>query len=154
MSIEQKSINISFRITDISVKKFELIPAEIPVGFSYTDYQFQLKTLSKIESGDKIISIITYIDVYLDKELTKKIIVFESEIKYSIDNFAEIVVYVDNILQIPDIVVKTFLGVSISTVRGILFSRSEETQYKKVYLPVIDISKLSPQIIDPKELNM
>ncbi len=154
MPTESKEVNIIFRITDISVKKFDLTHFDLPADSPEVDYQFALKSLSKIDLESKSISIINFVEVFLDKEQTKKIIDFETEIKYSIKNFDEISTKQENVVHVPEVVVKTFLGVSISTVRGILYSRTVDSEYKKVYLPVIDISKLTPKVIDLKELNL
>lgn len=154
MPTEPKEVNIIFRIEDINVTKFDLIHFDLPPNSPDIDYQYAIKSLSKIDPESKNISIINFVEVYLDKEQTKKIIDFETEIKYSIKNFEEISTKQENVVQIPEVVVKTFLSVSISTVRGILYSRTVDTEYKKVYLPVIDISKLTPKVFDPRELNL
>jgi hypothetical protein len=140
--------NISFRIKNISTLQFSIknIPELDVVDKSLI--HFQINPASFADKDNDVIGIDTLVDVYLDQENQIKVCELITRITYEVVNFSEFIDPSDNSINIPDQIMHTFLSISLSTTRGILAAKTEGTQLRDVFIPI-----LNPTGFKPVEVN-
>lgn len=143
MSEEQ----IEFRFAGIQTMSKSLVALQL--GETTADFIFEVKVETKVQAevGNVIVVVIVKI-INVNKQSVLA--------AYEICCIFQIIDFNNKILKneaglyvIPDILQKTFLPVSISTVRGIIFSDLVGTYLQNAIMPVIYITSFMPEDLNP-----
>jgi len=140
--------NITFRIKNITTRQFSITNILELETVDKDLIQFLIHFASFADKDNNIIGIDTLVGIYLDQEKQKKVCELITRITYEIINFSEFIDSNDNSINIPDQIMHTFLSISLSTTRGILAAKTEGTQLRDVFIPI-----LNPTGFKPVEVN-
>ena len=137
---ELKKIDITFRISSIKTLKFTIDNTEEARNTDRKSFHFNIALGTAINTKNKVIGFEVIQDVYLDKELTKKVSELISRIEFEIINFEEVVKHDEKLkeIKIPDQVKTTLISISLSTSRGIFASKVEGSVLEGVYMPIVN----------------
>lgn len=133
---------ISYKITEVKEIEFSYISLAqqgILVDSQKIGLRFDWK--AKVDKKTKTIKLILVVEfVYKNyKKNNPAILKHISESIYSIDNFDEVVMNItENKFEMADSFVINFIGISISTIRGVLLTKLANTEYQKIVLPLIN----------------
>jgi hypothetical protein len=128
--------SVSFQLKGIELLDFcfnhpkKLIPAQMV-------FNFDIKLEHKILAEDSVIAVVVTIDIHNDQKEMKLGSLMVSCI-FEIPNLKE---YIDpkiNIPELPENFLTTLNSISISTVRGVMFSHFRGTFLHNAILPVVD----------------
>lgn len=137
---ELKKIDITLRISSIKTLKFSLNNTDEARQTDKKLFQFNISLASFINPLAKTIGFDVIQDVFLDKEMTKKVSELISRIEFEIINFDDVVKHKEQQkeFQIPDQVMMTLISISLSTSRGIFASKVEGSSLEGVYMPILN----------------
>lgn len=150
---EEKKIVINFGIKEIKTLRFSLNDFADAESIKNENVHFQILPATFVKYEEKIIGFDIIINVYIQREI-KNIVVCELIVRVSfiINNLNEIVPESDkHAPNLPEHFMQTLLSISLSTCRGILFSKTEGSILNKFYLPILNPARFKPTGIIPKE---
>lgn len=142
---EIKPLSLRSKITDISLTNFKVsvIDAKEKNKLSPNNFVYEYSLKFQVES--KISSVIVNSIVKIYSNATKELFLAEIETSgvFEIENFEEVTEHQKGL--IPNAILSMFGGVLLSTTRGFLIMRSEETIVKGAVLPMINVNSFFNQ---------
>lgn len=112
------------------------------LGFSPTEFQFDITVENRVDPSQKLIFVITTADVRANNK-PEQLAVISSASIFGIENFEEMVkMKPDNQFEVKDEIMLILVSISLSTLRGIMFDQFRGTYLHTAILPVIDPKQL------------
>ena len=126
--------NISFKLKNIEFIESSLTAINSPIGID-TIFNFNININHLINIKENLIAIKPNVEILADKNdiILGKLsasLIFEFE---NLENFV-----VNNEVKLPTDIIVTINSISISTIRGIMFSTFKGTYLHNAFLPIID----------------
>lgn len=132
----QKEQKITFQIKRIELLDVKLNCPRQPLPAQMT-FHFNIGVEHKINPDNKWVIVITTIDV-LHEDNETRLASLRASCVFEIANFEEFSIEGSHQVSIPDDILVTLNSVSISTIRGIMFSHFKGTFLHSAILPVVD----------------
>ena len=131
---------VSFRIKDIELLEFSLNQPLEPLK-NQTIFHFNLGLEQKINPEKKTVQVILKIEIsQQDKEL--RLASFSAACTFEVVNLEEYIDKKTSQVNLPENILISFNSITISTVRGIMYSQFKGTFLQNAILPVIDTAAL------------
>ncbi len=147
---EQKKISINFGIKEIKTIRFSLNDIPELDSIQNENVHFQIIPATFVNYEEKIIGFDIIITVYVDKEVKKIVCELIARVSFIVNNLKDIVPGKGkNAPKLPDHFMQTLLSISLSTIRGILFSKTEGSILNKFYLPILNPANFKPTSVIP-----
>jgi hypothetical protein len=136
---QKKSVNtlVSFQLKGIELLDFcfnhpkELIPAQMV-------FNFEIKIEHKILADNNFIAVVVSIDIYNDQRRDIKLGSIMVSCIFEIPQLKEYIDPKNKVPKLPEDFLTTINSISISTVRGVMFSQFRGTFLHNAILPVVD----------------
>ena len=130
------------------IEQLEFLIAPKPSGFSLDIEGIEVGTKTGLRFEPDSNSILIHFDVmYIDKKSQKILMNFEAQFTFRVENFKEAFVSIDdNKIQVDDSFVATIMSISLSTVRGMIFTKVSETYLANAYFPIYDAHEIARSI--------
>lgn len=147
MSLKKKHTEFA---VDLQIKSIELLKSSITMpttsDVSLVNFNFNIKLESKADKINKILFVIVSVEI-TSADLNHHLGSLTVSCIYNIPNFNEVVkIEEGGKLNIPDEVADILNSISISTVRGIMFSSFRGTFLHNAFLPIIDSKTLRQEV--------
>ncbi len=139
---EQNQIQIQFSISDIQTLEFALTNTPEISAVEKMKFPFKIDAGYFFETDKKNVVIDVKIDISLNDSPESVVCHLLCRFKYFINNFDEAFTVKDGQITYPAQFLTTLLSISLSTARGILVTKTESTNLRGIYMPVVDPSKL------------
>jgi len=131
----EKNKEISFQLKGMELLDVKLSRPEKPLP-TKTTFHFNINVEHRINSENKLIVVICSIDVMHEDKITLLGSIKASCI-FEVMNMGDFVVSENNI-QFPEAILTTFNSVTISTIRGMMFTQFKGTFLHNAFLPIIN----------------
>ena len=139
--LDDKKINITFGIKEIKTLKFTINNVPEAYKIPKEKFQFQILPASFFSYTEKIIGFDVIVNIFFDDNDRKIICELISRITFDIKNLHDFVsIKNQKAPQLPESLMQTLLSISLSTTRGILFSKTEGSVLSGVNMPVLNPS--------------
>jgi len=135
---------------EFSIKGIEIVNSMIkapPEGGTALTFNFDMQFRTIPNMQENVLTV--FADVVI-KDLEKEVQVgqYSAVFHYSVLDLSKLLVKTDGkYLDMPDPLAKTLLGISVSTLRGLMFGAFKGTFLHNAILPVIDIMAVQPQLM-------
>jgi len=135
---------------EFSIKGIEIVNSIIKApseGGTVTTFNFDMQFRTIPNMQENVLTV--FADVVI-KDLEKGVQVgqFSAVFHYTVLDLGKVLVKTDGkYLDVPEPLSKTLLGISVSTLRGLMFGAFKGTFLHNAILPVIDIMAVQPQLI-------
>lgn len=119
------------------------------------DYDYKFDASIGVNAREKIVGVKLLIDVKATisgQDTSELVASYTHELVFIIDNLEDFADSVENQPEpkVDRLMLATLLGIAYSTVRGIIYTRTQGPDFKGILLPVIDPKKLlKPEEIAP-----
>ncbi len=134
---ENKELNL-----ELYIKAIELLNSSIKLPANtnkpITDFNFNIGIESRIDAPNKLVFVIVHVEIKNDDQ---SIILGNLSVSciFEIANFDNIInLEADGKINMPQELIETLNSISISTVRGVMFSTFRGTFLHNAILPIID----------------
>jgi len=144
MKEKKQEKEITFQLKAIEILNLEMNHPESPIP-PVTIYHFNLNLEQRLNPENKLVVIITKVDV-LHEDKETKLASIKASCIFEITNFDDFVNKDSKQVSFPENAVVTLNSISISTVRGIMFSQFKGTFLHNAILPLIDPKGMLPAI--------
>lgn len=132
-------MDIKYNFTDIKQIQFAVFP-DMLVGTSKTELSVQFEVSSNINISEDVSDIRCKILLELkQKNETFLLIEVETYFSLSMDSWEKTE---DNKYKLPVNFIRHLALLSFSTVRGIIYSKTQDSNLKKIILPSIDVTQM------------
>ncbi len=132
----QKESQLSFQIKGIELLDIKLNHPKEPLPDPML-FQYKIGVEHKISIENRLIIVITTIDIIHEDQETR-LASLQASCIFEIANFEDFLNADTQQISIPDLMIVTLNSVSLSTIRGIMFSQFKGTFLHNAILPVID----------------
>ncbi len=135
---------------EFSIKGIEIVNSIIKApseGGTLSTFNFDIQFRTIPNMQENVLTV--FADVVI-KDLEKDVQVgqFSAVFHYTVIDLGKVLVKTDGkYLDVPESLSKTLLGISASTLRGLMFGAFKGTFLHNAILPVIDIMAVQPQLI-------
>jgi len=137
---KKEGITASFRIIEVNLNSFQEFKPEIKIPENYNNYTYEIQVSSKVNKELRLIIISVLVKIFLDNEKKITLASIETSSIFEITNLNEIVKFEDEKLKIPEFLMATLIGISISTIRGMLLAKTSGSIIQNAIIPVINPS--------------
>lgn len=127
---------VEFKIKDIELLGLRLIQPKQPL-IDPTTFHYNISSELKINIENKLVNVVTNIEIFREDKETLLASLTVSCI-FEIVNIDKFINKDTKQVVFPDITLITFNSISISTVRGIMYSQFKGTFLHNAILPIID----------------
>jgi len=128
--------DISFKLKGIELLDVKLMHPENPLP-TQMNYNFNISLEHRINIENKLIVVISSIEIlHEDKKIHLGLI--KASCIYEISNMEEFVEKDNNEVKMPDGILTNLNSITISTVRGIMFSQFKGTFLHNAYMPIVN----------------
>ncbi len=135
--IENKDFTIDLQLKSIELLRGSISLPSVP-EVSLNNFNFNISLESKADATNKILFVIVSVEIRSEDQNHVLGSLAVSCI-YSIVNFDDVVkIEADGKLDIPQPLVEILNSISISTVRGVMFSTFKGTFLHNAFLPIVD----------------
>lgn len=134
---------VRFQLKGIELLDFCFIHPKQPIPPQMV-FNFDIKLEHKIPSDNKLIAVVVTIDVR-EGNKTDKLGSMMASCVYEVPDINDYIDKNTNLPKFPELFMTTINSVSISTVRGIMFSQFRGTFLHNAVLPVVDPKSFVPQ---------
>ena len=131
---ELKPINVTHRIKSLDLVSYTVADRQFNFDIDPNKITFEIRVIVNVIAVEKLISIINPIEIFSDESKRESLGSLQVKGEFFIENFEEI--KMGNGLHTA--VVATFLGVVISSARGMLRVLSKGTSFEKAIIPIIN----------------
>ena len=131
-----KEQQLSFQMKGIELLDVKLNNPKQPLP-AQTTFHFNISLEHKISHENKLVIVITTVNIIHEDNETR-LGSLQASCIFEIANFDDFLIEGSQQVSIPDTILVTLNSVSISTVRGIMFSQFKGTFLHKAILPVVD----------------
>jgi hypothetical protein len=135
-------------LSGIELKGIELLNSSLnllPAQTKVDEFKYNISLESKADTRNKLFFVVVAVEVKNDDQT----IVFGSLIVsciFQLENFEQVIQFdAENKLNVPQSLIDLVNTISISTVRGIMFSIFKGTILHNAFLPIIDAEQLYMQ---------
>ena len=139
-------MEIKIAIQGIEMAAFEIKPR--PKDIQIEQFSIDLKITILPDPLKKMAIAVTNIGVK-DANNINKLASISVFFIYRIENFEEVFPFENDIYLIPDEARHMINSISISTIRGMLFSMLQGTYLQRAIIPIINVSLLTAEIKEP-----
>jgi len=140
MSENKVEIPAKFRIFDIKLNSFQEFKPKVEIPKKFNNFTFEVSVSSRINLELSLIEINVKVGVYVDKEKSHSIAVIDTISIFEVINLNEIIKNENQLLKIPEILILSLIGISISTTRGMLIAKTSGSLLQNAFIPVINPS--------------
>ncbi len=139
----EKIYNYRLHGIDLMEKCLYQVPIDINTQFNFT-----VSTQGAIDNNRKIVVIV--VDIILKKlNDTEVVAKFTGALGFELQDFENVLDKSDNgVYLLPDVLENNLKMISISTMRGIIYSELRGTSLNSAILPVVTLDSLRPTNID------
>lgn len=131
-----KEQQLTFQLKGIELMDVKLNHPKEPLP-AQTTFNFKINLEHKVSFENKLIIVVVMVDIiHQDNEM--RLASLQAGCIFEISNFADFIVKDTQFVNIPDDLMVTLNSVSISTIRGIMFSQFRGTFLHTAILPVVD----------------
>ncbi len=135
--IENKENNVDMQLRAIELLNNSLTLPSNP-NTPVTNFNFNIHIESRTDAVKKLVFVIVHIDIKND-DLSAVLGNLSVSCIFEIVNFEDVIkVEADGNVNIPQQLIETLNGISISTARGVMFSTFKGTFLHNAVLPIID----------------
>ena len=136
---------------DLQIKSIELLKSSITMPSSpevpLTNFNFNINLESKADATNKILFVIVSVEIR-SADQNHVLGSLAASCIYGIPNFADVIkIEEGGKLNIPKGLAEILNSISISTIRGIMFSSFRGTFLHNAFLPIIDPQSFSPAVV-------
>jgi hypothetical protein len=131
---ELKPINIAHRIKSLDLVSYSIAERQFNFDIDPNKITFEIRVVVNIIDAEKLISIANPIEIFSDETKRETLGSLQVKGEFIIENIEEI--KIGN--GLPVAVVATFVGVVISSARGMLRVLSKGTSFEKAIIPLIN----------------
>jgi hypothetical protein len=126
--------NISFRLKNIEFLQSSLSAIDYAIGMD-TIFKFNINIEHLVNINENCIAIKPNVEIFTEDNafILGKL---SSSLIFEFENLASFVV--DKVVKLPSDIIIAINSISISTIRGIMFSTFKGTYLHNAFLPVID----------------
>ncbi|MBI9036299.1 MAG: hypothetical protein JEZ03_17700 [Bacteroidales bacterium] len=135
--------NISMQLKGIELLNFHLDKPKEPID-SQTTFTFNINIEHRINKNKKLI-IVTASIAILHEQKNIKMGSFSAACTFEISNIEDFITTNDNQVNIPEQLIFTLNSVTLSTVRGMMFSQFRGTFLHNAVLPLADVRAINTQ---------
>lgn len=129
---------VTFQIKDVNMVEVQMIQLKKTLPISTTfHFEISLTTIIIIEESEVIVEAKV---VILHEDKTTILASIKASCVFDVANFDEFVAEDTRKVTFPESSIITFNSITISTVRGLMFSQFKGTQLHTAILPVVDPS--------------
>jgi len=128
--------DLSFQIKGIELLDVKMIHQENPLP-SQTIFNFNISLEHRINPEKKLIAVIASIEIFHEDQKTL-LGSIKASCLFNIANINDFAVEGSKEIKLPIEVLTTLNSISISTVRGIMFSQFKGTFLHNAHLPIVD----------------
>jgi len=136
MSEVMEKVNVNFQIKGIELLEINLKHIQIPLNPERV-YNFSITIEQRINNEEKLVSVITSIDVIHEQDQQCHASIKTSVI-FLIGNLQDFITPNTSQVTLPDQFIVTLNSISLSTTRGIMFSSFKGTFMHNAFLPIIN----------------
>jgi hypothetical protein len=131
---EQK--NISFRLKNIELSQSSLSVVSDSIT-NDTIFKFNINIEHLVNLNENVIAIKPIVEIFIEENNTKTILGgLSASLVFEFENLPSFVI--DNEVKLPTDIIIAINSISISTIRGIMFSTFKGTYLHNAFLPIID----------------
>jgi hypothetical protein len=136
MKDKKQEKEITFQLKAIELLNFEMNHPENPLPPVLT-YHFNLNLEQRLNPENKLVVIVTKVEV-LHEDKQTKLASLRASCIFELTNFDDFINKDSKKVSFPENAIATLNSISISTVRGIMFSQFKGTFLHNAILPLID----------------
>jgi len=136
MKKTNKEQQIAFQIKGIELLDFKLNQPKQPLPVQ-TTFNFNINLEQRISPENKLVIVITTIEI-LNENNNVLLASVKGSCIFEVANLEEFLPEGSQKVSFPDNILVSFNSISISTMRGIMFSQFKGTYLQNAVLPVID----------------
>ncbi|WP_367769050.1 hypothetical protein AB3G33_10430 [Flavobacterium sp. WC2421] len=131
---EQK--NISFRLKNIELSQSSLSVVSDSIT-NDTIFKFNINIEHLVNLNENVIAIKPIVEIFIEENNNKTILGgLSASLIFEFENLPSFVI--DNEVKLPTDIIIAINSISISTIRGIMFSTFKGTYLHNAFLPIID----------------
>jgi hypothetical protein len=128
--------NISFRLKNMELLQSNLSAVNVSIS-SETLFKFNINIEHLINLNENIIAIKPIVEIFIEEHNNKTILGgLSASLVFEFENLPSFVK--DNEVKLPTDIINAINSISISTIRGIMFSTFKGTHLHNAFLPIID----------------
>jgi hypothetical protein len=128
--------NISFRLKNMELLQSNLSAVNVSIS-SETLFKFNINIEHLINLNENIIAIKPIVEIFIEEHNKKTILGgLSASLVFEFENLPSFVK--DNEVKLPTDIINAINSISISTIRGIMFSTFKGTHLHNAFLPIID----------------
>ena len=128
--------NISFRLKNVELLQSNLSAVNVSIS-SETLFKFNINIEHLINLNENAIAIKPIVEIFIEEHNNKTILGgLSASLVFEFENLPSFVK--DNEVKLPTEIINAINSISISTVRGIMFSTFKGTYLHNAFLPIID----------------
>jgi hypothetical protein len=128
--------NISFRLKNMELLQSNLSAVNVSIS-SETLFKFNINIEHLINLNENIIAIKPIVEIFIEEHNKKTILGgLSASLVFEFENLPSFVK--DNEVKLPTDIINSINSISISTIRGIMFSTFKGTHLHNAFLPIID----------------
>lgn len=135
--------HVRFQLRGIEILDFSFIHPKQPIPPQMA-FNFDIKLEHKIPSDNRLIAVVVTVDVREENKPDKLGSLMASCV-YEVPDINDYIDKNTNLPKFPELFMTTINSVTISTVRGIMFSQFRGTFLHNAVLPVVDPKSFVPQ---------
>lgn len=145
---EQKPLNFVTRIKSLKLISHTIDDHPRDLKIDESKITFNISFSMSVNVKEKMVTIVNPISIFSDQEQKMRLGYIEPKGEFVIENFDE-VKQTNNTLPLP--IVATYVGVVISSARGMLSLVSKGTLFENAIIPIINPTAFLQQIKDEIE---
>jgi len=130
---------IKFQIKGIDIQDIKLNYPKQPLS-DQTTFHISIGLEQKFNPENKLVIVITTVDV-MNEDKETRLASLQASCIFEVENFEDFLIKGTQQVLFPETMLVTFNSISISTVRGIMFSQFKGTFLHNAILPIVDPTK-------------
>jgi hypothetical protein len=132
--MEQKPINVTTLFKSLELVSFNAYEKPTDLEIDINKITFGMSLNYRLNAEERLVTIFTPIDIFSDESKSIKLGSINVKGEFVVENFEEIQLN----QQLPAQVVAIYVGVMISSVRGMLKLLSKGTSFEAAIIPIIN----------------
>ena len=150
MEDEKKKITFNSKLIEFNLIEFSLVPTinELPFDVNMLAYGFTFN--ATINPTEGLFTVSCLVEIFTDNSKSTLLGKIQTSGSFHILNFSEFLKSFD--VNVPTNIVSMFMGMILSTTRGVLFEKSKGTPIEGALIPMVNTNALfsnSEKITNP-----
>lgn len=133
---------VNFQIDNIEINKIAI--SEQPAKYNPEQFNFNLKIEHRFNLEEELIAVVASAQILAGKK--DKLANIEINVFYKVENLKNFENKKDRKMELPSEFITAINSVSISTLRGVMFSQLRGTYLHNAFLPVINPKSLNADL--------